>query len=174
MQISYSEERVPDEYKCGVCGAHGVKLWREYQTCAPSLFCLSCAQKAQKRTLSWAESDSIGWLVPAVPDEEGVGYWGYTSVPAAGCRWWHMLEPKAEGPRYAHITASNDEWVAHLRQSYLDSRRYDSPTIERAAWRAYADEATRLGIGVNPHEAKAVEWRIARLAAEWAALRPGR
>jgi hypothetical protein len=36
-------------------------------------------------------TDSIGWYVPAVPDEEGVGYWGYGSVPPEGVAWWRGL-----------------------------------------------------------------------------------
>jgi hypothetical protein len=36
-------------------------------------------------------SDQIGWLVPAVPTEDGETYWGYTSVPADGCSWWYAL-----------------------------------------------------------------------------------
>lgn len=35
--------------------------------------------------------DQIGWLVPAVPTEEGDTYWGYTSVPQPGCDWWRDL-----------------------------------------------------------------------------------
>ncbi len=35
--------------------------------------------------------DQIGWLVPAVPVAEGDTYWGYSSVPDAGCQWWYRL-----------------------------------------------------------------------------------
>ena len=35
--------------------------------------------------------DQIGWLVPAVPTEEGDTFWGYTSVPEPGCQWWYRL-----------------------------------------------------------------------------------
>ena len=35
--------------------------------------------------------DQIGWLVPAIPDEECETYWGYTSVPQPGCEWWYRL-----------------------------------------------------------------------------------
>lgn len=38
-----------------------------------------------------ATSDSIGWLVPAVPTEEDDTYWGYTSVPQPGVEWWQRL-----------------------------------------------------------------------------------
>ncbi|HOI96943.1 MAG TPA: hypothetical protein PLA19_00355 [Candidatus Pacearchaeota archaeon] len=37
------------------------------------------------------EGDQIGWLIPAVPAEGNDTYWGYTSVPQAGCNWWDKL-----------------------------------------------------------------------------------
>lgn len=37
------------------------------------------------------KSDQIGWRVPAVPTEENDTFWGYTSVPQAGCEWWYKL-----------------------------------------------------------------------------------
>lgn len=36
-------------------------------------------------------TDQIGWRVPAVPTEDGDTFWGYTSVPQAGCDWWASL-----------------------------------------------------------------------------------
>jgi len=36
-------------------------------------------------------TDQIGWRVPAVPTEGNDSYWGYTSVPQAGCDWWDRL-----------------------------------------------------------------------------------
>lgn len=100
--VNYSSTTTPPEYKCGDCGTTGVKLWREYQTMQPNLFCAHCAAKDQGKSISGIDAngmrpsdldqtDQIGWLVPAVPDEEGVGYWGYTSVPEAGVNWWKKL-----------------------------------------------------------------------------------
>lgn len=99
--IKYASGKAPDEYKCGECGATGCKLWREYQTFAPRLLCAGCAMTDQKKTGSvdadgfrvyeYGRTDQIGWYVPAVPDEEGIGYWGYTSVPSAGVAWWRAL-----------------------------------------------------------------------------------
>lgn len=40
---------------------------------------------------------SIGWMVPAVPTEDGETFWGYTSVPQAGCEWWHRLPATPSG-----------------------------------------------------------------------------
>jgi len=50
--VDYTSTVPPKGYECSVCAAHGVKLWREYQTCADytSLFCLVCAQADQKKT----------------------------------------------------------------------------------------------------------------------------
>lgn len=41
----------PENYVCGECGASGVKLWREYNTCVSdqSLLCLICACREQKK-----------------------------------------------------------------------------------------------------------------------------
>jgi len=82
-----------DEYKCGSCGAAGVRLWREYQTFAPSLFCVTCALSSSHAGSATAESlrgcDQIGWLVPAVPADGG--WWGYSSVPDEGVAWWYAL-----------------------------------------------------------------------------------
>lgn len=36
-------------------------------------------------------SDQIDWRVPAVPTEESKNFWGYTSVPLAGVKWWCNL-----------------------------------------------------------------------------------
>jgi hypothetical protein len=98
---------IPKDYTCRGCGAHGVKLWREYNTFAnrTTLECCVCAGKSQKKDISKISaegripdpdfpsvlSDQIGWMVPAVPTEEGNGFWGYTAVPEDGVNWWRAL-----------------------------------------------------------------------------------
>jgi hypothetical protein len=102
--VDYSSTRAPEKYKCARCGARGCKLWREYQTCADytDLFCCECGAEDQKRDISTIgedglygnnsrRTDSIGWLVPAIPTVEGDTYWGYTSVPSDGIAWWRRL-----------------------------------------------------------------------------------
>lgn len=91
--VDYASGAVPPDYRCASCGAHGCKLWREYQTISPKLLCVACAEKVQGKRLETGSGacDQIGWYVPAVPDEEGAGFWGYTSVPAAGVAWWKAL-----------------------------------------------------------------------------------
>lgn len=95
-------------YKCTKCGAEGVKLWREYNTCASitDLYCAACACKNQKkknnvdakgyRTASDGDkTDQIGWLVPACPTSDSETFWGYTSVPMDIVNWWRGLPVKA-------------------------------------------------------------------------------
>lgn len=50
--------------------------------------------------------DQVGSMVPAVPTEDGMTYWGYTSVPQSGVDWWHRLPYTASGeaPRPAQST----------------------------------------------------------------------
>lgn len=77
--------------RCDDCGATGCKLWREYQTCSPDVLCANCVEKRTGRALDPERLSSIEWWVAAIPDEEGTGYWGFTSVPEAGVRWWNDL-----------------------------------------------------------------------------------
>ena len=98
--FKYAPE-VPKEYLCSKCGAHPVKLWREYNRIASvtDLYCLECACKDQKKEVDavvnefgkFKDGDQIAWLVPAVPTEDGSTYWGYTSVPDPGVYWWKSL-----------------------------------------------------------------------------------
>lgn len=110
MVIDYSSNNVPDGYKCQVCGASGVKLWRIYQSTAPDLLCAKCAAQDQGQDISTMDehgaldngyggaTDQIGWFIPAVPTPEGNGYWGYTSVPERAGAWWERLpNEKREG-----------------------------------------------------------------------------
>lgn len=93
MPFSYADRATPDGYKCGDCGTTGVRLYREYQTFLnhQHLRCRKCACKKQGCEPDNASEHSIGWLVAAVPTEDGETYWGYTSVPQDGVEWWNRL-----------------------------------------------------------------------------------
>lgn len=105
-KLNYDLDKTPRNYKCGVCGAKGVKLWRDYQTFLDNqtLRCTDCALKyrdegkggdPENKGKPWdGESTSIGWCVAAVPTEDGKTYWGYSSVPSRGVCWWWRLEPQ--------------------------------------------------------------------------------
>lgn len=102
-------------YKCTVCGKTGVKLWREYQSFQFNLHCGQCALARAKRNETFSDlryrgpispegtvycytddgnindqTDSIGWMVPAVMDEDG-NAWGYTSSPHNVILDWRKL-----------------------------------------------------------------------------------
>lgn len=101
--VNYASATVPPDYQCENCHVTGVKLWRQYQTFKPRLLCASCASTDQHQDISDLDNngrhtndrgdstDQIGWYVPAVPDEEGEGFWGYISVPQEGVQWWRQL-----------------------------------------------------------------------------------
>jgi hypothetical protein len=115
----YEAGTAPDGYQCEVCWVQGVKLWREYQTFAnhTRLYCAACALQNQskpgpvdstgrRQDEDGIKTDQIGWLVPAVPTEDGDSFWGYLSVPAAGCKWWRDLPsyPSSVSPRVSRRT----------------------------------------------------------------------
>lgn len=82
----------PDDYVCAGCAAKGVRLYRGYGSFHIELHCKGCALKNEELSAPDDPSEhSIGLLVLAVPDEEGIGYWGLTSIPAAGLQWWNAL-----------------------------------------------------------------------------------
>lgn len=103
--VDYSNIETPSGYKCSKCSATGCKLWRDYQTFLDnqSLLCAKCAAEEQKKDISTIDAkgrretehggrtDQIGWRIPAVPTIEGDTFWGYSSVPQAGCDWWANL-----------------------------------------------------------------------------------
>ncbi len=103
MFINYSKNQVSEDYKCDQCHKMGIKLWREYQTFQPQLLCAKCAAEDQNKNINsmnsggfyhttrFGWSEQIGWYIPAVPDEEEFGFWGYTSVPDEGINWWRNL-----------------------------------------------------------------------------------
>ena len=81
----------------------GCKLWRQYNTLVSYLvlLCVDCAMKDQNEVIDvsqdgsylseFGRTDQIGNLIPAVPTEDGLSYWGYTFVPEIGVLWWKYL-----------------------------------------------------------------------------------
>ncbi len=98
--VNYSDTKTPDWYSCAECGATNVRLYREYQTFLNHqiLRCRKCALINQNYEQPDSSSEhsssehSIKWLVAAVPTEDGLSYWGYTSVPGEGVKWWNNLD----------------------------------------------------------------------------------
>ena len=97
----------PMPYVCATCGIHGVKLWRESYIFLNNvrLLCASCIRSEEnlERVSTMDDdgmieskyghgmrTDQLGRWIPAVPTDDG-SFWGYTSVPEDGCRWWRSL-----------------------------------------------------------------------------------
>ena len=111
--LRYKSGEIPESYVCGVCGASGCKLWREYQTpmSQQRLYCGPCAIKETRDPsregtairpdgkASWFPTgctepvwmDSVGRLCAGIPTEDGTTFWGYTSVPEPALAWWRGL-----------------------------------------------------------------------------------
>lgn len=92
--VDYKSGAAPTDYACSECKATGVRLWRPYNQCAPDLLCYDCALADQGKAEGEgraADGYQIGWLVPAVPTESGLAYWGYGAIPQPGVVWWQGL-----------------------------------------------------------------------------------
>lgn len=112
--VSYATNTAPPAYRCTGCGATGVKLWRLPHGANDLLNCVDCLCKRKdldgdpitpgsvsgegSREDRYGRSDQIAGLLPAVPDEEGVSYWSYSSVPEAGVKWWKALPLRMPRP----------------------------------------------------------------------------
>jgi len=92
MPSNKNEHPLVKGYTCSGCGAHGVKLWREYNTFLENqtLTCFACTP-APRDGMKKVASSAIGWRVAAVPTEDNSSFWGYTSVPDEAVAWWQAL-----------------------------------------------------------------------------------
>lgn len=86
---------MPKGYRCADCAVEGVRLWRPSCDTGP-LRCEDCGTKSEiakgrsERSIRERSGDQLGYLLPAVPDEDG-STWGYSSVPEPYCIWWYRL-----------------------------------------------------------------------------------
>lgn len=89
------------KYACEECGAEGVKLWRRVAVMmeASEPLCLLCVSgrdpgvdhnRVRADGTVDGATDQIAGRLPAVPSPDG-SFWGYTSVPESGVRWWRAL-----------------------------------------------------------------------------------
>ena len=104
-KFNYAGADTPKAYRCKRCGVHGVKLWREANLIFADhvvLLCAACLCRRAKCSVArvdaagridsdFGRTDQIGGFLPAVPVPDGTTFWGYTSVPDDGCRWWREL-----------------------------------------------------------------------------------
>ncbi len=96
--------RFSPPYVCSKCRSAGEKLWRQYGTFLNHirLMCASCAIRSEGKDYVVSQdgtratdhghgrTDQIGWMIPAVPTEDGT-FWGYTSIPQRAYEWWREL-----------------------------------------------------------------------------------
>jgi hypothetical protein len=95
--FKYADE-IPAEYRCGGCGAFGVRLYREYQSFMEHqhLLCTACAEKAGDvpRKADPDHPDQLGGMVAAVPTEDGSTFWGLRL--SSGCECEVVARPPGE------------------------------------------------------------------------------
>lgn len=87
------------DYVCGKCRLRGVKLWRGIHGCTIDGHELLCAKCLAPNTKVDDEgkchhkygifTDQVENGLPAVPVQDT--FYGYSSVPAEGVRWWKNL-----------------------------------------------------------------------------------
>lgn len=149
------EDEIPPEYKCDECGAHGVRLYRDYQTIARAtrLLCTKHAETAgsEPRKVDAERPDQIGWMVAAVPTEDGETFWGFTSVPWNGVFWWRSLPTVAGQPQppdgliaWLRRNAANMQTLLELRDKMLERQAAEIARL-RAALRPFAAFAKEYG-----------------------------
>lgn len=120
------------DYKCSRCEAHGIKLWRQYNSLNFQLLCARCADPQAildekgysigscgfKSCQLTDKFGKTGSLVPAVPTRVEGEYWGYTSVPDESVDWWKALPN--------HIKKKENKVLLKLwdEEIYIDSEEY--------------------------------------------------
>jgi hypothetical protein len=131
-------------YTCKDCGACGVRLWREYNTFLDNitLRCRACAMLNQPGKAS-ADSDAIGWLIPAVPTVEMDTFWGYTSVPQDRCAWWDAL-PVEEAAEVTQLRADLARLAAERASALARAEKAEAALADPVRWRSALEDIARL------------------------------
>jgi hypothetical protein len=153
--FSYDSLDAPNGYACMKCGAHGVRLWRDYNCFVEhqTLTCFPCTleiREVQRGDDPYKigrpytpDSHEIKGQVAAVPTEEGDSFWGYTSVPTAGCAWWVSLrpEPAVDWPHEDALRARLAVWK-DTHAILVRCREYDDKN--RRSWIARTKSLEQL------------------------------
>ncbi len=84
--------KLPMAYRCIGCDAEGVKLWRSYNLLLDdqTLKCRACSEVEQRVVRPYVGGDSIGWRIPAIPEDSG-DFWLHKSAPDGAIAWWRAL-----------------------------------------------------------------------------------
>jgi hypothetical protein len=162
--VDFSDDAPPPPpgYRCLICKAHGVRLWREYNCIATAitLHCFDCAilKNGGKTTKPYAfekgtytpDDGEIAGLVVAIPTTEGDTFWGYSSVPAEGIVWWRSLAPRPGAQRVGSdkLRVQRDQW----RDSYEtlhELREIEKQLLHKWIRRTEDLEARLTALGQN-------------------------
>jgi hypothetical protein len=139
------------EYRCGACGAAGVKLFRLYQQ-AGTLLCLPCSEKEQGKepgSTNLEVTDQIGWRVPAVPC--GETFWGYMNIPEQGFSWWYALGEKES---IMEKKKTLDEWREEVLENEDDALFFKK--VAQTQVKVLQDLGLRNCCVCGEHESKSV------------------
>ena len=110
--VDYAKLTAPKNYKCDKCGATNCKLWRDYQIAFTDLLCCDCAARSEGEDIGTIQddgshqadgrkTDQIGWCVPCIPTESGLGFHVYGAIPPAAYNWWRRLPVRSSQTKSA-------------------------------------------------------------------------
>ena len=130
--FSYLSYDVPEGYACAKCGANNVKLWRGYCSLPIDLVCVNCACEEEgidpssvdkngsrrRKESPFETTYQIGIGVPAIPDEDGIGYWGLTSIPSKGIEWWIRLSTHAGDLALLNVIG---KFPSEIKKNFVDN-----------------------------------------------------
>jgi hypothetical protein len=171
--VDYASTTPPKGYRCATCGARGVKLWRPLSVFlfSVTLTCCDCSGKEEKVDVTSIDvdgrlgddGDQIGGLGPAVPTPEGDTFWGYTSVPNAGVRWWRCLplhstdKPRVLPPAAPEIPKPDytDRWEEWQKTTafVVEATSFESLELWSAWHKPVAGEGSRYQRESDPANA---------------------
>ncbi len=162
--FSYDGNTAPPGYHCAKCGGGNRKLWRVGASSHIDLACFECGSDDPAERLKLIESDQFAGRVPAIPDEDGGSWWGYTSVPQDGVEWWYRL-PCVGRVRPGHVAMSaSDARAARAAFEAERQARRDEMNAEQDRNRL----ATRYVVEATDYEMHCLweRWHY-RVDSEW-------
>lgn len=141
----------PVAYRCSKCGAQGCKLWRQYQTFVDEidLLCLGCAEADQEQKADPYHMSAIGFLVAAVPTDDGETFWGFTSVPAQAVAWWDALPDRPRDVGVPTLTLETLDELERLVDAARVERDEEAASPDLDNWSTVARVALAEALGMH-------------------------
>lgn len=165
IAFEYVAGTVPAGYICADCGAAGVKLWRDYSVVLEriKLWCAPCAcarmevvddvdSDGYRPNVSSTRSVCIEELVPAIPTEENDTFWGYSSVPEEGVKWWRRLPTrlsrKEQNPEATTMDVTTKEQAIKVSTQKESEQLAQCIAVVEKALGSYGGEGTRVTVTI--------------------------